>query len=354
MSTDHLNNAIALAEISGKSFRDLQKREKNYVKLAKYLRDCKYECTHADLVEDLPFFRGSSQSKQDMIKLAQGYGYKNNIVIKSYFLNGIEFLSASSLQKTSLDHLIVSTSKDITQGFIPSEIRFDQLTKFGKVSDFNWCNHHFKDNYRSEDTTIKGFNLIVLDVDSSVSIDTAKILLAGYKAIIYTTKRHTPTSNRYRIILPTNYILELEEDTYKDFMQNLYTWLPFEADLQTGQRSRKWLCNKGNIEVLEGELIDVLPFIPQTQKNEERIKAIIPGNSLDGLERWFVNNIGLGNRNNQLLRYAYALVDAGKDISEISHRIFNVNAKLPEPLSTNEIKATILQSAAKKIKSGGN
>lgn len=351
ISMEHLEAAIALAQHSGQAFSDLQKREKNYVKLAKFLDDKDEEVTHADMIEELPFFRGSNQYKQDMIKLAAAWAYKHNIVLKSYWTNGIEFLSANSLEKTNLDEIIVSVSKNLADGYHPKKIPFEKLVGFGKRDNYHWCNHHFKNNYRQKENTIPGFNILVFDVEKSVSLDMAKMLLKGYKAIFYTTRRHDPANHqdRYRVIIPTNYKLEMDDETYKEFMKNLYTWLPFDSDEQAGQRERKWLCHAGQVEVLDGEVFDVLPFIPQTEKNKERITKIIDDNSLDNLERWFVNNTAEGNRSNQLIRYALALVDGGKDIAEISQRIRDVNRKLPNPLEDRELQNTVLKTAARKI-----
>lgn len=350
---EHLDNAIALAQESGKAFKDLQQREKPYVKLAKFLKEKPVEVTYTDIMEALPFFRGSNQYKQDLLKLAISWGYKHNIVIKSQWVNGIEFLSGTSLDKTNLNKLIVSTSKDIAHNYVPAEVPFDKLVQFGKNSTFHWCNHHFEDQHRQEENAIKGFNLLVFDVEDSVSIDLAKMLLEGYKAVIYTTRRHTEDHHRYRVIIPTNYVLKFDADTYKQFMKNLYTWLPFDSDTQVGQRARKWLCHNGQVEVLDGELFDVLPFIPQTQKNEERIAQTVTPNSLDNLERWFINNTGIGNRSNQLHRYAVLLVDCGKGIAEVTSMVEAVNAKIPDPLSQNELHSTVLQTAARKIQARG-
>jgi len=349
----HLDNAIALAELSGQAFNELQRREKPYVKLAKYLRDKDHEVTHADMMEELPFFRGSNQYKQDLIKLAAGYGYKHNIILKNQFVNAIEFLSATSLKNTNLDEMIISSSKDLAHGYQPKIIPFDKLVNFGKNDVYNWCNHHFRDGHRQEDNALKGFNLLVFDVEKSVSIDMAKMLLDGYKMIIYTTKRHTSAEHRYRVIIPMNYTLELEQDTYKEFMKNLYTWLPFDSDTQVGQRARKWSCHNGQVELIDGELFDVLPFIPQTQKNEERLTHTITDNSLTNLERWFANNTAEGNRSNQLIKYALLLVDAGKNIADIGSRVEALNNKLPDPLSQTELQNTILRSAATKIQNKG-
>lgn len=352
----HLNNAIALAEISGVAFDSLQRREKNYVKLAKFLRDKDDAVTRSDLQEELPFFKGPENQKNEMIKLAASFGYQNNIVLKTQYRNGIEFLSANSLKRTDLDNIIISSSKGIAQCFVPDTKPFDSLVALGKNDKFHWCNHHFEDGHRQEENAIKGFNLLVFDVEDSVSLDMAKMLLKGYKAIFYTTKRHDPAKGkeRFRVLIPTNYMLEMDKDTYKEFMKNLYTWLPFDADTQVGQRAKKFLCHNGQVEVLDGELFDVLPFIPQTQMNKDRKVNTITEGGLVGLERWFVNNTAEGNRSNQLHNYAMALVDAGKDITEITQRISDVNEKLPEPLGAGEMQSTILQTAARKLKAKGN
>lgn len=345
----HLHNAIKLCEESGEAFERMLTRDRPYVKLAKYLASVGKEVTQADLVEDLPFYKGPASAKQEMLTLAIAYGYKNNIIIKKAFTDGIEFLRGESLKPTDLNRMIVSYSTDITTGYMNEVAPFDQLHKLTQAQGMHWVGHHLKDGYRNGENAIPGFNLVVLDVDGGMSLEVAKSLLKDYKALYYTTKRHTPTEHRFRILLPTNYELKLDAKDYKEFMANLFEWLPFPVDATTGQVSRKWLSHNGHFEYTEGELLDVLPFIPKTSKNEDRKLLLNSQQSLDNLERWVINNTGDGNRNNQLMRYAFILVDAGLDFEGVRQRVTNLNDKLADKLDEAEIMGSIMITVGKAI-----
>ncbi len=345
----HLYNAIKLVEESGAAFERMLSRDRPYVKLAKYLAAVDKEVTQADLVEDLPFYKGPAGQKQEMLTLAIAYGYKNNIIIKKAFNDGIEFLRGESLKPTDLSKMIVSYSSDITVGYNNEYAPFDQLHKLTQAQGMHWVAHHLKDGYRNGENAIPGFNLVVIDVDGGVSLSTAKLLLKDYKALFYTTKRHTDAENRFRIILPTNFELKLDAKDYKEFMSNLHEWLPFPADSSTGQVSRKWLSHAGHFEYTDGELLDVLPFIPKTSKNEDRKNQLNSQQSLDNLERWVINNTGDGNRNNQLMKYAFILVDAGYDFEGVRSRVSSLNDKLADKLDEAEIMGSIMITVGKAL-----
>lgn len=345
----HLYNAIKLVEESGDAFVRMLSRDRPYVKLAKYLANIGIEVTQADLVEDLPFYKGPASQKQEMLTLAIAHGYKNNIIIKKSFNDGIEFLRGESLKETDLQRMVLSYGGDITSGFKNDYAPFDQLHKLTQTQGLHWVGHHLKDGYRNTDNYIPGFNLVVIDVDGEVSLSTAKLLLKDYKAFYYTTKRHTDQENRYRIILPTNFELYLDTKDYKEFMSNLFEWLPFKVDESTGQVSRKWLSHNGHCEYTEGQLLDVLPFIPKTSKNEERKNQLNELHSLDNLERWFIHNTGDGNRNNQLMRYAFTLVDANYDFATVNSRVLALNEKLADKLDESEIMGSIMISVGRAL-----
>lgn len=349
LTKDHLYSAIKLAEESGQAFEQLLSRDRNYVKLAKYMATVNREVTQADLVEDLPFYRGSQAQKNEMMQLAIAHGYKNNIIIKKSFQDGIEFLRGESLKETNLDRMIVSYSSDMTTGYNNDAGAFDQLHKMTQAPGIHWINHHLKGGYRNEDNATPGFNLLVIDVDSGVNLSTAKLLLKDYKALYYTTKSHTEHQHRFRILLPLNYTLEMDAKDYKEFMHNVFEWLPFAVDESGNHRCKKWLANPGHFEYTDGALFDALPFIPKTSKNEERRAILNTQHSLDNLERWVINNTGDGNRNNQLLKFAYILVDAGFDFNAIRSRVMELNDKLADKLEEVEIMSTIMVTVGKAI-----
>lgn len=349
LTMEHLYHAIKLAEESGEAFNKLLTRDRNYVKLAKYVATCRRDVTQADLVEDLPFYRGAAGQKAEMLSLAIAYGYRNNIVIKKSFSDGIEFLRGETLKDSHLDSMIMAYSGDITEGYMNDRGPFDKLHLLTQQPTMHWTAHHLLGGYRNEENAIPGFNLVVIDVDGGVNMSTVKLLLSSYKYLLYTTKRHTDEEQRFRIIFPINYELELDAKEYKEFMSNIYEWLPFEVDTATNQRARKWMTHAGHYEYNEGDVLDALPFIPKTSKNEERKALMHDQQSMDNLERWVANNIGDGNRNNMLLRYAMILVDGGFDFEKIRQRIIGLNEKIADKLDEAEIMGTIMVSVAKAI-----
>lgn len=349
VTEEHLNNAIKLAEDSGEAFNLILARDKPWVKLAKYIASVGNDVTQADLSEDLPFYKGTSSNKAELLTLAIAYGYKNNIIIKKSVADGIEFLRGETLKALDISRMMLSYSTDMTTDYINEYAPFDKLHKLTQTQGLHWINHHLTDGYRNEENVIPGFNLIVIDIDGGVNLSTAKLLLKNYKALYYTTKRHTEDENRFRIILPLNYELKMDAKDYREFYRNILEWLPFTADDQCGHRCKKWLSHANHHEYTEGEIFDALPFIPKTSKNEDRKVLLDTQQSMDNLERWFINNIGDGNRNNLLLRYALILVDAGFNFDAIRSKTTDLNNKLVDKLDEIELISTIFMTVSKAL-----
>jgi len=346
---EHAYAAIKLAEDSGDAFKEMLSRDRSYAKLAKYIADIERPVTQADLVEDLPFYKGTNSYRQEMLHLATAYGYQNNILIKKSYEDGIEFIRGETLKRTDEDNVIVSYSTDMATGYRSERGKFTELHKLTAAEGMHWCNHHFDQEHRKEDNALSGFNIIVLDIDHGVNLSTAQLMLKDYKALFYTTKRHTDSDNRFRVVMPINYELALDAKDYKEFMNNVFNWLPFEVDVATGQRARKWLSNPGDHFYQDGDLLDVLPFIPKTSKNEEFKATVLDQQGMDNLERWIINNTGDGNRNNMLLRFAMILVDGNFAYDDVMQRVNSLNDKLPDSLLEEEIMTTVMVTAGKAI-----
>ena len=353
ISPTHVEYAINLVEDSGEAFTQLIAPQRPYIKLANYLADSKVEATLADLDEDLPSFRGSKTQKDEIIALATAWGYKNNIIIKKSYVDSIMFLTADTVDETNLDEMIISYSDEMTEGYRNEIVAYTKLDKLFLQPKMHWVSHHLKNNYRNEENCIPSFNLLVLDVDGTVGLSTAMLLLKQYKATYYTTKSSTPSNERFRIILPMSYTLKLDAKDYKEFYNNIVNDMPFEVDTQCNQRSRKWLTNKGDIYHNEGELFDPLAYIPKTTKNEEREKLFQTQHDLDNLERWVINNTGDGNRNNMLLKFALILVDGGFTFEHIKQRTIELNSKLVNKLDELELSNTVFHTVASRLAKEG-
>ena len=351
---EHIMSAIKLTEESGIDFQCILNRDRPYVKLAKYLADVGTPVTQVDLSEDLPYYKGGTHQKAEILTYATAWGYKNNVIIKKHYEDGIEFIQGEALKETDLGAVNLAYSSEWTENYKSITTPFDQMHNLCTMSGRHWTNHHLIDGYRNEENCIPGFNLLTLDCDGSVSIETVKLLMKQYKFLLYTTKRHQKMEDgfqhgdRFRLILPLAYTLKMDKKEYNEFMNNVFEWLPFTVDAQTGQRAKKWETNPGHHEYNDGDLLDPVSFIPKTSKNEERKKELLDSQSLPRLERWFLKNTGDGNRSNNLLRYGHILLDSGMNLLQLEESINDLNDKLPDKISRDEIRNTIMVTLTKK------
>lgn len=358
----YLNYAITLAEESGEELHKLMSPEKDFMKLAKFLVDFKEEATVSDMELLLPCFNGSKSKKDEMINSAISWGYKNGVLITKKYVDQILFLQATTLEQTNLDELIISISDHTSEGYEPMVGPFEDLEDLGNIANYQWCNHHFDGDYRLEENVIPGFNLLVLDIDDGTPLSVAKAMFSDYWCAFYETKSSEPKFNRYRIILPISHVLELNQEDYSECIRSVIASLPFniEVDDASAQRSKKWrTCDKGiefndarwvNGEEADPLLFDILPYIPRSSKNDERIRESVEYENLDRVQRWFVESTCQGNRNKQLYRYAMILVDMGLSYSQVEENLLTFNSHLRDSISDKEIKDSILKTVAKKIK----
>lgn len=354
---DHLMSAIKLVEESGESFQKILHREKAYVRLGKYIAEMgPLELSHHDLMEALPFYPKPNNQRNEMLNLAMSWGYSNHVIIKKRFQGTVELYQGEALKETNIDEVQVSFSEVYTEGYGIEKGPFDNLSQLATAAQddgscYHWCNHAFASGYRSENHARPGFDLIVLDIDGGVRIEQVCEILSDYKFMIYTTKRHSEEEHRFRLVLPSSYFLKMEADTYREFMDGIMDWLPFETDRGANQRSRKWETNpNGQVIFNDGKLFNPLPFIPRTRMNEEHKKSMEVTN-MDSLERYFALAIanGQNTRNNTMIKYALVLVDSGMLFHEVAQQLHAFNEKLSDPLPDGEIDNTILKTVTKRL-----
>lgn len=352
-----VEDAIEIAEESGKAFMRIMNRPANHIRLLEYLLDQNKKVTQAELVEQLDFYSSTSkQMKEEMLVLATAYAYNNNAVIKRNIVDGIEFISAKELEPSDGSKCILSISQDITTGYENRLGSFDNLKNVLK-SSLHYCTHHFRDGYRDSEHAMHKFNLIALDVDNGISLQMTMSMLSGYKYVIGTTKRHQKEGygDRFRIIMMLDRTIELEPEDYRKFMENIFEWLPFDVDEATKDIARKW---EGNPDALifenDGLPITSIDFIPDTSKSKQMRERVADLSNLDELERWFALNASTGDRNNKTLRYAYMLVDGGMTYEEVEEKVLRMNSKLGDPLPERELYSTIFKSVRKKLEENYN
>jgi len=347
---NHLDSAIQLCEDSGEHFNRVICKEGSYARLARYIADVGKEITQVDLLEELPFYKGSESQKRDLLSLAVAWGYKHNIIIRKTYVDDIEFLSGEALKETDIDNIQIAYSTDITEGFEPAVTQFSKLAKILICEPgYHYTAHNFLQKYRSSEKALPGFDLLILDIDGGCSLDSAKELLSDYKVLFATTKRHTAEKNRFRVIFPMSHYLKLKPKDYSKFMENVFNWLPFDCDTATKDIARKWMSNDGEYYYNDGELIDATLFIPQTKKAIEQEQKILDAQGMSNMERWFSGRIEIGNRATMLIRYGFMLMDNGYPEDAIRNMLVTFNEQINDPISPEEIHTKIMPSIQKKI-----
>lgn len=350
----HLQYAISLVEDSGKHFSELITPVKPYVRLAKYLAQMHpQELTSADLDQNLTFLPKSKVARDEMFMMAAAWGYKNCHVVYKSMVNNITFYSGKTITPTDLDKMIISVSQDMTTGYTSYTVPFSKLDQLAVNSlQLHWLNHHLDGGYRDDSHIKTGFNMIVFDVDNGCTLKVAQAVLSDYTYLMYTTKSHVAGVNeRFRIVLPINYLLHLSAEDYKKMLQTISNDLPLiKMDEDANHRVKKWLNNpSGTVYSNTGKLFDVLPYIPNTTKYEERKKHYEHYGDLSALERWTIENAQEGSRNTTLYRFAMVLVDLGKSLQDITESVTRVNQKLQNPLEDAELHNTVLLSVRNAV-----
>jgi hypothetical protein len=353
VTQDHLDYAISVVEDSGEAFHTLMRKQGSYERLAHYLADCNNEVTQHELIEELPFYKGSEAQRRDVMTLAMSFGYKNNIIIRKRVLDEIEFFSGETLQDTDLNAVTAGISQDIAYHYQVDYPPFDQLYKLTTAQGYHYTAHGFVNGHRKSDNAIPGFNLLILDCDGDVTISTAKALLEDYSFLISTTKRHTQDINRFRLILPISHRLKLKPEEYSRFMANVFEWLPFPVDEAAKDIARKWASHPGQYEYNAGNLIDATMFIPETKRSDET-KAKITATGMGNIERWFLNHTSKGNRATHLYRYGMVLVDAGLVLGEIIEKLEKLNSSLSSPLPEDQFRNSTIKSISKQVQQRGD
>jgi len=350
----HLDYALTLVEDSGEHFKRLTVPVRPYVRLAQYLAQCHpNEMTMADLDRDLPYMPAQKSAKDEMFVMAAAWGYKNNHIITRTTTNGIVFYSGQTLEPTNLDQLRLSYSQDMTMNYKNMLTKFGDLDQLFKLpAERHWLNHHLRNGHRHDGDIVTGFNMLVFDIDGDCPLKVAQTVLAKYTYKIYTTKSHGINGkDRYRIILPISHILHLATDQYKELMSSVVKELPLiKMEEEANHRCKKWLTNPACtiIENKTDQLFDILPFIPNTAKSEERERVFNEQSNLDALERWVINTSDEGNRNNTLFRYAMILTDMNLPLEQTVDKLKDLNAKLLTPLDEAELTRTVITTISQR------
>lgn len=369
ITVEHMQSAIKLVEESGDMYHELLKVEPAYARIATYLGSQSHrELTQTEMLSEMPYYRGSQTVRKELLQLATAWGYRNGVLLKHNEVDGIELYTGKPIVETDMNALSLSYGIHPAHRWTSVTAKWANLPNLFSRQDFNFCTHQLerdpsvatdKDNClpRAEENLIPGCELVVLDIDEGVSMTQAQVLLKDFTYYMYPTKSHRKPKgpnnhvcDRFRIVLPLSHRFDSTEE-YREFLDNIYAWLPFDVDTATKDPCRKWACNGGATVIAnEGRPLDTLKFIPRTSKcvREKTKQASLA--DLERIERWYVTQASAGEgRNNQLAKYAFYLVDGGADYPTVSVKVKDLNRKFEHPLSETQIDRTVLVSAQKRI-----
>ena len=293
----------------------------------------------------------------DSMNLANDLAEKNNQVIERSD-ESVPKYSLKQLTAIDLDAVTISTSTSLHANWKPITGKFKDLEGFFKSGAW-YSAGIFKEGHRTNENYTQSQDLIIFDVDEDMSLDTAKSFFSDFKCIIATTKNHMREKHpgtgdiwdRYRIILVPDSKIEMDPDTYSQFMLNAMDMLGLPADRSCQDPARFFYGNKdAEVWVSEGErLFPVKACIPTTAKSETVHKRLEKYDNVDGIERYFISSTDKGDRNNKLFRYACVLKDDGKYTDdEIEEMVIALNQRIADPLPERELRHTILKSIRKK------
>ncbi|MDB4681374.1 hypothetical protein OAE88_00540 [bacterium] len=351
---DCVKQAIYVADISGESFMKVMNQPPVYERVFDFIKSRK-KTSDIDL-EKQKWYSGNKTQKRELLSLARAYGFENDYLFRIKEVESVEFYSFIEVPKTDVEKITISISKDITKGFKKKVVPFEIIHEVVTNDDFKYSAGTFKGGHRNKENYEKKQNLVIIDIDDGMKLETAKIMFSDYKCFMATTKSHQKEKNdlvcdRFRIIFITDRTIKLDSETYGKFMKNVYESLGVPADQSCSDSSRFYFGAEGDYWYSEGsKLLEISDLIPDTTKSKERDVMLSSSGigSTDGAERFLLEEAVNGNRNHTMLRYALLIKDSGYSLEDAKEKVLSFNDKLPDGLSVKEIEQTVFKTLGKK------
>ena len=354
IDVDSVEEAIYVADISGDSFHKVMNRPPVYQRVFEYIKNRK-RTSDVDL-ERQAWFTGNKLFKKELLSLARVHGFENNFLFRIKEVEGVDFYSFVEVPKTDINNITISISEHIAKGFKRKKVPFEILHEVVCNPKFNYSAGTFKRGHRNKSNYEKMQNLIIIDIDDGMKLETAKIMFSNYKCLIATTRNHQKekhgiTCDRFRIIFITDRTIKLDSESYSNFMTNVYESLGIPADESCKDSSRAYYGAKGEHWYSEGtKLFEISNLIPSTTKETEH-KVMLRKSSIgntEGIERFLLEEAVRGARSNSILKYGMFLVSSGYEYQDVEEKVLLFNERLPEPLTIKEVRSTILKSIKRK------
>lgn len=355
-----IQDAIEWAEMLSKDLIIALNAETIAEKIYDYLDKVSRYSSQTDIIK---YYKLSARDFKENIDEVYTVAYDNGSTLQSKLFDKEGKVIKYNLikgKKTESSQMICSASNKMAEDYHPLVLRYSDLPNLVKGQyGSNYSAGNFINSHRTKENYIRRQNLIMLDVDDGTTIEEAKFYLQSYRGFIATTRNHRKEKNgkicdRFRIILVSKYIFNLDHEQYKETLTNFALFYNLEVDFPTIEPARLYYANPDSeIIYFQGtELVDLRDYIPETREVVETKKAIDLGyktESMNGLDRYFLMQTSVGNRNSNLVKYGFALLDKkGLDIETAKAKVLALNSMLLEPLDEIEISRTIFKSMERK------
>jgi len=203
-------------------------------------------------VKDMLVLANSKSGKDGMFEKTED----DQIIYKSFVKEdglGISFIRVAGTKD--------ERSTKTASGYEYKKVTFETIGRYMQ-HDTAYCPFHFKNGIRGKDHIISGADFIVLDIDgdgSGYSDTECSDMLADYNHIIARTSSNSPY--KYRVLLPLDVTIEVENDKWKPFMKKVSDHLGIEIDLLPkaqiyyGYARRDLIVNSDGIDLEASELV---------------------------------------------------------------------------------------------------
>lgn len=364
ITDEHLDFAIQFTELMDRTAEDTVRIQPIYMQIYHELEKRSFTA-RTDIIKAVKDVKSIKHLDDEMILVEEHANMVGNSIVRKEN-SGIITYKLEKLSATSLEGILISSNdnlrQDVPSGFRKNEGKFENLHILTN-GPYRYSAGTFLNGYITDENYLREQNLFIIDVDDGLSIEDAKSLFADYTYLISTTKSHQKEKNgitcdRFRLILPTISKFHLEPKVYSEMYMNvLHAIGVSEADSKCRNSSRWYYGNPdGEYWYNQGSmLLDIRPYIPNSSENlktaisMQKYEDTINDDNIDlriaGALKWLVSNTTVGNRNDNMFRFAVMLKDPARiNSSDWESWTRRANNLLSEPLPERELN-TIIRSA---------
>jgi len=258
-----LKEAIYVAELNKehlKKFTYMANRQKYEILLDHYINGGKTLSAH-EMVKK-KWIQKTGAPLKTIVELANSK-LGNTGMLEITEDNTVVFKNFQKTEGLGASYIMVSGAKEeramrTASGYTYKKSSFEKIGNL-LCNDTAYCPFEFKGGIRGKDYIVSGADFIVLDVDDDgITDNEASDMLCDFNHIIARTSSNSPY--KFRVILPTDITVDIENDKWKPFMKKVSEYLGIEIDLLPkaqiyyGYKGRELIVNEG-IDLPASELV---------------------------------------------------------------------------------------------------